>query len=305
MDISLAMQVGNLVSQGNAILQGLRNELGQLETPAVTVTKDFIAEGAGQLVSEIFKTKKARRYGKKFTKRILAGNIQANRQAILARYDGIVARWESDVVGFLQQVSCPASGLTAPGNSAKLVGRVRQADRYKKLETRVQHITIELQAMSKEGFVYNSSLPQALPKPIEPTPDSAKLLKDLEVTLRGFIERELSKVSSGWLQRVPPDIRNRVESRKSRSETTWPWYPPTSTNVVDYLDFSDYRKIILDPNNWQQVFSKFFKIQSFIEVRLGELEPIRNDAAHSRKPSKLAADKLRIYCAELKECMKT
>ena len=50
--------------------------------------------------------------------------------------------WESDIIHFLGQVSTSASGVTAPGNSDKLVKRVRQSDRYKKLETGIPNISL-------------------------------------------------------------------------------------------------------------------------------------------------------------------
>ncbi len=301
-DMALSVRVLNLVTQGNNILEGLLNELRQLENPVVSVTKDLIVEGGGQLFSEFFGTTKAKRYGRKFTETWIKGNIRANRQTILQKYEGFVARWEDEVLNFLKQVSYPVPGIKAPGNSGSLTRRITRATRYKKLKTRLQHMILELQTMSKEGLAYNSSLPQVLPKPR--FIDAQSELKTLETTLRRFIKRELSEVSIDWWQRVPTNIKNNAERKKSRSETMWPWYLPSSTNATDYLDFSDYKKIILEPANWQQVFCRFFGNQNFVDVRLGELEPIRNDIAHSRTPSDLAIQKMKIYCAEIRNCLK-
>ncbi|MCX5991185.1 MAG: Swt1 family HEPN domain-containing protein [Chloroflexi bacterium] len=307
MDMAPDMHAEDLISQGNGILRGLSQELGQLETPAAVVTRDILAEGAGALAVDILGMKKARRVGKKATRAFLAGKVSENRRTIMTKYEELFAAWESDIIRFLCQVSTSAPGVTAPGNSDKLVKRVKRSDRYKRLETRVQHIVIELKSTKAEGLVYNSNLPQASPKSVrtEPSPDAAKLLKDLEVSLRRFIERELSKVGKDWWQRVPLEIRNNAERRKLRSESMWPWYPPTSTNVVDYLDFSDYHRIILEEDNWQKAFVKFLKKRSFIEVRLGELDPIRNDIAHSRPVTSSAVAKLRMFSTELLDCMKS
>ena len=306
MDMALDMHAGDLISQGNGILQGLCRELGQLETPTAVITRDILAEGAGALAGDILGMKKARRVGKKATKAFLKSSSDQNRRATITKYEQISAAWENNVVRFLKQVSTPAPGLTAPGNSNKLIKRVNQADRYNKVETRVKHIVTELEAMQNEGLVYNSSLPQALPKPARAgtPPDVSKLLMELEVALRRFIERELSKVDKDWWQRVPLEIRKNAEKKRSRSESMYPWYPPTSTNMVDYLDFSDYHRIILQEDNWQQVFVKFFKKPSFVEVRLGELDPIRNDIAHSRPVTPEAVAKLRMFSTELLKCMK-
>jgi len=302
----LNTQIANLISEGIGILQGLGYELGQTRDTATVITKNLLVEGAGEFIANILETKKAKRYGKKVTEAFLEGNIKKSREAIVIKYWNIFERWEEKVFNFLQQVSTPTTRLTSPGNSYRLVQRIRQADRYKKLETRVQHIIVELQSMQKEGFVYNSGLPQPLAKPkLVRSPDPKQVLENLEKELRKFIERELGRVSKNWWnERVPNNIRTYAENRKIRRETVWPWYPPTSTNVVDFLDFSDYRKIITEINNWQDVFSKFFKATSFIETRLGELEPVRNDLAHSRSLTPRTIDKLRIYSEELLECMK-
>jgi hypothetical protein len=305
MDMTLDTHVGNLVSQGNGILEGLRHELGQLDDPTAMVTRDLVAEGVSAFVAGILETKKAGTIARKATQAYVAGNIGKNRRTTAAKYERLFVGWEDEVVRFLQQVSTTAPRLTTPGNSDKLIRRVRRADRYKRLETRVRHIVTELEAMRNVGLVYNSSLPSPSPKAThaDERQDVPNLLKSLEVALRRFIEGELCKVDKDWWQHVPTVIRKNTEGRKRRSEVMWPWHPPTSTNIVDYLDFSDYRLIILEEDNWRSVFVKFFKKPSFVEVWLGELEPIRNDIAHSRPLSPSAVAKLRMLSANLLTCM--
>lgn len=66
-----------------------------------------------------------------------------------------------------------------------------------------------------------------------------------------------------------------AESRMSPGETLWPWHQTTSQRLVDFLDFSDYKMIILENDNWTNRFKSVFGSQSFIESKLLELEPIR------------------------------
>jgi hypothetical protein len=157
------------------------------------VTKSLLAEGLGAFAAEVLETPKARRVVKQATKAYLAGDTNQNRRSIVGKYERFFAAWENDVIRYLQEVSTSAPGVTTPGNSDNLVRRVRQADTYKKTETRVKHIITELEAMQNMGLVYNSSLPQASTKPAhaEASLDASKLLKDLEASLRRFIEREL------------------------------------------------------------------------------------------------------------------
>ena len=305
MDTMIAMRVNGLVSQGNQILQGLSKELGQLDAPEAVVAKSLLVEGAGAFAAGLFGTQKAMGIGKKATRAYLAGTIRENRRAIMTKYEGVSAGWENSVVQFLQQVSTSAPQPAAPGNSDRLIKRVRQADRYKKTQTRVKHILTELEAMRNEGLTLNSSLPQALPKPrhMETSSDASNLLKHLEGTLRRFIQRELSKADKNWWQRVPPGVRRDAERRLSRCETVYPWYTPTSKELIDYLDFSDYQQIILNQHNWQEVFVKFFKRTSFVEVWLSELELLRNDIAHCRPIPPDAMDEFRIISKKLLSCI--
>ena len=151
MDTAPDMHAGDLISQGNEILRGLSQELGQLETPTAVVTRDIFAEGVGALAVDILGMKKARRVGKKATRAFLAGKVSENRRSIMGKYEELFAAWESDIIHFLGQVSTSASGVTAPGNSDKLVKRVRQSDRYKRLETRIQHIVIAAEVDEGRG----------------------------------------------------------------------------------------------------------------------------------------------------------
>ena len=184
--------------------------------------------------------------------------------------------------------------------------KIKGAVRFKKLETRVRHVLVQLEELRSHEFVWNADLPEALPTLRSSLrADPQKLLKHLEVSLRGFLQGELSRVSSNWwAERIPGEVRTRAEKRKERREIVWPWYPSASGSPVDYLDFSDYRKIILEPANWDQVFRHHFRNEAFVETRLGELEPVRHDTAHSRAVSVVARDKLRIYADELTTCMR-
>jgi len=53
--------------------------------------------------------------------------------------------------------------------------------------------------------------------------------------------------------------------------------------LIFYVDFSDYSKIILRRDDWDQVFAPIFKEKEVISAKLRELEPVRNALAHFRK----------------------
>lgn len=125
-------------------------------------------------------------------------------------------------------------------------------------------------------------------------------LQRLENSLREFISKELSKVTPDWwIQRVPHDVRQHAEDRKAKNESLWPWHHEKDLPLIYYIDFPDYIKIITRKDNWKDVFAPIFRDNEAISTKLRELEPIRNDIAHSREISAQAGKKLEIYAKEI------
>ena len=304
MNLLISYQIENLISRGVSILNGLDSELQQQNAPSVHVARDVIADGAGALAAELFGTK-ATKYGKKATKIWLENQKKDSIKIINNKYYQQYVAWFQDVRTFVSSLSINSPRVVFPGNSGTLINKLGKAEGFKNLRTRIRHVITQLEELRVQDLVLNVSLPKQLEPPKESVGkfEPSEALHQLENALRKFIERELSKTDSDWWNtRVPFDIRSRAEGRKRTRESIWPWYPPTSANIMDYLDFSDYRKIILDMTNWDLVFKSRFESRVFLESRLTELEPIRHDLAHSRVLSKMAKDKLRIFVDELCVC---
>ena len=306
MDTVISFQINALISRGISILQALDAELKQLAAPSASIARDLIAEGVSSLAVELLGTRKIKRYGKNITKAWLDSEKKKAAEVITGRYYQQYSVWFREVVKFVSSISINKPRLTYPGNSHTLLRKINRAEGFKTLGTRIRHVITALEELRANDLLLNTDLPKQLPAPQKQTkPDSQDVLRNLENSLRRSIERQLSRTASDWWNTcLPVDVRIRAESRKQRRETVWPWYPPTSTNNMDYLDFSDYRKIIMFQPNWDQCFKQIFSSLSFIETKLSELEPIRHDIAHSRKLSPRAIDKLRIYCEEIETCLK-
>lgn len=305
MDTQIYYAISGLLQHGIQIQNNLQSELQSANSPLASATRRIIAEGGGSIAAGLLGTRKARAYGKQITAGLLRDQKAKTQQEIVGRYYGHYQSWLGNVVSLLSRVSVDRPNIKAPGNSQSLVKKVNRAESFKRLETRIRHVLTQLEELRIQDTVWNASLTNPVPKAkavIQPDPGES--LRNLENLVRRCIERELSRLTSNWwTKRIPADVRKRAESRKQRSETVWPWHPPASTNLVDFLDFSDYRKIILDPSNWTDSFAGLFASQTFIESRLGELEPIRNDFAHSRQIGKTARAKLQIYVDELRNCI--
>jgi hypothetical protein len=305
MDAIIAYKIDNLIGRGASLLNGFEAELRQLNAPGTNVARDLIGEAAGEFAANLFGTRKVKGYGKQATKAWLECQKRDAVSTITSRYYQQYLAWFQETCQLLSGISINTPNLVFPGNCAPLLRNVKKAEGFKRLDTRIRHVVTVLEELRTQDLVLNTSLPKQLPVPAKRIePDPQQLLHKLEDTLRRFIERELSKTGADWwVKRVPLDIRSRAESRRQKQETIWPWHPVASTNVMDYLDFSDYRKIILEPTNWTQVFAGFFRALSFVESRMGELEPIRNDVAHSRAAPEQGLEKLKLFAQELIICM--
>jgi len=141
-------------------------------------------------------------------------------------------------------------------------------------------------------------------QPTPPSPNAgapeAEQLHLLERELRRCIETRLvSLTPNWWKERVPPEVRTRAERRKSLRERVWPWLDGGEHPLVEYFDFPDYSKVILEPQNWALAFADVFVDPDALKVKLHELEPIRVDIAHARDLTRRNRDRLRLYADEL------
>lgn len=127
-------------------------------------------------------------------------------------------------------------------------------------------------------------------------------ISTVERTLRKFIQKRLSRLSADWwITRVPTESRLRAEDRKRRNESSWPWLSPNPTAHVDYLDFSDYRKIVDRDDNWDEAFKEVLLHREIVVGKLAELEPIRNNLAHHRD---LSTDEQQVLALNVDHLMK-
>lgn len=130
----------------------------------------------------------------------------------------------------------------------------------------------------------------------ELNPDAYALLKELENELRECIQYELGKISEKWWkQRIPQDIRDTAEERKKKNKRPWPWLLGEDLHPIYYINFTDYRKIIIRKPNWRDAFKDVFKDKDIIGAWLKELEPIRNAISHPRKLSSTELKTLQLY----------
>jgi len=113
-------------------------------------------------------------------------------------------------------------------------------------------------------------------------PEAYQVMKQIEQTLREFVSRRLTTVDARWWRtRVPGPIRADAEERKRGRELV-PWLAPGDYDVLYFLNFADYKTIILRNDNWYQAFEKTFRDKEWLSYTMRVLEALRNDTMHTR-----------------------
>lgn len=117
-------------------------------------------------------------------------------------------------------------------------------------------------------FVKESSRARAALKERDDPGRMYGLIRDFEIEIRNFIESKLyGDFSDSWMKRaVPKDIRRNWNLRKQDDIRHGKEAEPS---LINYADFSDYKKIIV--YNWKEVFSEYFKDKETLRVRLDDL----------------------------------
>jgi len=135
--------------------------------------------------------------------------------------------------------------------------------------------------------------------------DERGSLLELEEKMRQCIESALRKLSptNWWKERIPADVRENAENKKRRNEKPWPWLEQKDRPLICYLDFNDYEKVIIRSDNWQEIFKSIFKDRDITVGKLRELDPIRNDIAHSRKLTVRQFERLKMYKTDFISCI--
>ncbi len=181
--------------------------------------------------------------------------------------------------------------LLPPRFYALLAGRLSKARSAVRPGTILQHSTSVM-----DQFLAFEPPSRSLDAPHE---DYA-ILRQLETALRGHIRLRLSGLTATWwIQRVPEDVRKNAEDRKLRREGMWPWSEGGQVELLAYLDFADYLKIISRRDNWRDAFRSTFKDEEILRAKLRELEAIRNDVAHMRPLTAAQRTKLTLHSDEL------
>lgn len=286
--------------QGKIIVNDIHQAQLRPNVAGAGVIKDFIITGAGEFVSELFESNKAKKHGRKFAESVINQKEMQAKAVVMSQFEVRFQSWFAEIKSFLSQVSEQKPNLVQPGNSKILLRKFNPVFHCTKTETKINRVLAALDEVSSLPLVYNMSLLTEKEIKEKEKKMPYETLQRLENFLREFISNELSKITSDWwIQRVPADVRQHAEERKARDEKLWPWHHEKNLQLIYYVDFPDYIKIITRKDNWKDVFAPIIRDKDAVSTKLRELEPVRNNIAHSREISVHAREKLEIYAREI------
>lgn len=204
-----------------------------------------------------------------------------------------------EVKGFLCGVSIASPSLTTVGNSSKLVRKLNVIYRCKKPQSMARALVAVLDEITALDLIPNDRIALHLAELYTRSEgEASRMVTNLEKMLRKCVETILSKESSNWWnERVPSEVRKRAEKRRNEDRKICPSVAEPG-DLMSYVGFADYSKIICDDKNWV-CFEDAFKDKAWLSVKLGELEPVRNALMHSRNLTKHGLERLRVNSADI------
>lgn len=127
-------------------------------------------------------------------------------------------------------------------------------------------------------------------------------LMRLEVRLRRFIDDRMSdEFGPNWPKhQMPNGLYDRWMEKKKRAEadeeTAWP--------LIAYADFTDYKRVICQRDNWSRVFRRFFVRPESVRESFQRLYPVRLAVMHARPITQDDELLLRAEAVRLTRAMK-
>lgn len=128
----------------------------------------------------------------------------------------------------------------------------------------------------------------------------------LERIIREVIKDAFSKITENeewWKKRIPGDVKERARNRKNEHESGKYLQTSDEYDLIEYVDFGDYPTIIIQKDNWNEVFSKIFPkgSQYVLVVKWSELNKIRSDLSHSRILGENQKKRFEVYYEDMME----
>ena len=105
-------------------------------------------------------------------------------------------------------------------------------------------------------------------------------LQRFESQIRAFIDQKMTAaLGEKWIKhRVSGQTRQEWYDKREKAREEG----HSGKSLIAYADFTDYEKIIVQKDNWQEVFAPIFRRKTLVQESFQRLYPIRVCTMHSR-----------------------
>lgn len=129
--------------------------------------------------------------------------------------------------------------------------------------------------------------------------DNSKVLDYFESEMKDFIVKRLSRVENWWNVCIPPEIRKDASQRHERAKKINDILNKPNYDVIEYLNFDGYERIISRRDNWKEHFEDIFLDSKIFSYKMHVILSLRNDIRHGRKLDEINSARLRIQCYDI------
>lgn len=145
----------------------------------------------------------------------------------------------------------------------------------------------------------NKQLKELTATAITKTEDVHQLLYSLESKLRQFVSAKIQEANG----RIDEGIIRDWESSKRKEAL--PTRKPIDYDIIYYSTFDQLKMIIVQNENWEKIFKRYFGRPNGVISRINELDDIRNTIAHNRMLSEFDYDCFKTLYGQILSCIET
>lgn len=129
--------------------------------------------------------------------------------------------------------------------------------------------------------------------------DDSQLLDYFEKIVKDFIVETISNTNNWWAEYIPQQIREEASQRYQRSKKISNVLNKEDYEIIHYINFDSYEKIISRKDNWRKHFEDIFVEKGIFEYKMQIILSLRNDIRHGRSLNVINKIRLRLHCYDI------
>ncbi len=129
--------------------------------------------------------------------------------------------------------------------------------------------------------------------------DDSRVLDYFEASMREFLLERFSHVDDWWNACIPPEVREDAARRHENAKKINDVLNKPDYELIDYLNFDGYGRIISRRDNWRNHFEAVFLEKTVFDYKMRVILSLRNDIRHGRRLDEINSTRLRLHCYDV------